>query len=400
MLILEILVIASLVAWLVLLLGRGFFWRIMPRLEAPASAGCARRPSVAAVIPARNEADILPSTLPSVLAQVYDGKLTVTLVDDRSEDGTSAVAEAAARANAAHQLTVLRGAALPAGWSGKVWALAQGVAQATQAYKPDYLWFTDADIAHAPWVLEALVDRAERDPRDLVSVMALLRADTWWDRLLIPAFVYFFAKLYPFRRVNDPRRRTAGAAGGCVLVRRSALERAGGLAAMRVALIDDCALGRLIQRSGGRLWLSFSRGVRSVRPYGTLSSVWDMVARSAYDQLRYSPLLLVGAVVGMLFLYALGPAACLGGLAATALGAPGGLALAGLGASVWLVMAASFMPMLRHHGVSRAHAPLLPLAGILYTAMTGSSAWRHARGRGGAWKGRTHNASGSPPAAP
>jgi len=266
---------ASLLAWIGLLVGRGLFWWPLPRLDSPEASlepeDWAGR-SVVAVIPARNEAQILPHTLPTVLTQDYRGPFRVVLVDDRSEDETASVARAAAEESSAEdRLTILRGEPLAAGWSGKVWAMQQGAAAASAAKAPEFLWFTDADIAHEPWVLSALVARAEVERLDLVSTMATLRVNSAWDRLLVPAFVYFFAKLYPFRFVGDPRRRTAGAAGGCILVRGSVLERAGGLAAVGSALIDDCALGRLIKRAGGRIWLGFSRGVRSVRGYGSLA---------------------------------------------------------------------------------------------------------------------------------
>jgi len=382
---------ASLLAWIGVLVGRGLFWWPSPRLEPPARGAKASDCSVVAVVPARNEAQILPHTLPTVLTQDYCGPFGVALVDDRSEDGTASAARAAAEELLAEdRLTVVVGAPLAAGWSGKVWAMHQGAAAASAADPPEFLWFTDADIAHEPWVLAALVDRAESDGLDLVSVMATLRVESAWDRLLIPAFVYFFAKLYPFRFVNSPRRRTAGAAGGCILVRGSVLDRAGGLAAIASALIDDCALGRLIKATGGRIWLGYSRGVRSVRRYGSLASVWGMVARSAYTQLGHSPLVLAGTILGMLFLYALAPVACAGGAIAAAFGVPGAFPLAAIGAATWGLMAASFVPMLRHHGVGWWTAPLLPVAGVLYTAMTVSSAWRHTRGRGGAWKGRTY----------
>lgn len=378
---------ASLLAWIGLLVGRGLFWWPSPRLQAKQKPAAAE-PSVVAVIPARDEADVLPRTLPTVLAQDYAGPFRVILVDDRSEDGTASAARLAADGSGrADCLTVLCGEPLPSGWSGKVWATHQGVAAAGGS---DLIWFTDADIAHDPWVLSALVDLAEGETFDLVSTMATLRIDSAWDRLLIPAFVYFFAKLYPFRFVGNPRWRTAGAAGGCILVRRSVLEQAGGIAAIRSALIDDCALGRLIKRAGGRTWLGYSKGVHSCRGYGSLRSVWDMVARSAYTQLGHSPLTLVGTILGMLFLYALAPAACLGAAIATGLGVPGVGIVAFLGGAAWALMATSFVPMLRHHRAGWWMAPLLPLAGVLYTAMTVSSAWRHARGRGGAWKGRTY----------
>ena len=402
------LVSACSLAWIGLLIGRGLFWRVSPRLE-PTDGAIASCSPVAAVIPARDEADILPETLPTVLAQDYRGPFHAIVVDDRSEDGTAEVAVATAEEHSAvDRVQVVTGEPLPAGWRGKVWAMHQGVQAAARigtaertaeavlapAQPPvgqaEFIWFTDADIAHDEWVLRALVDRAEEDGLDLVSTMARLRVESCWDRLLIPAFVYFFAKLYPFRLVGNPKRRTAGAAGGCVLVRREALERAGGIASIRSALIDDCALGRVIQRSGGRLWLGFSHGVRSIRGYGSLASVWEMVARSAYAQLGHSPLLLAGTVVGMLFLYLLPPCACVGGAVALAVGVPGAVWLVAIGGMTWTAMALSFLPIVRHHGVSPWVCRLLPVAGALYTAMTISSAWRHARGRGGAWKGRTY----------
>lgn len=387
---------ASLAAWIGLLVGRGFFWWPSPRLEPPAPGENPPERAVVAVVPARNEAEILPRTLPTVLEQKRSGPFRVVLVDDRSEDGTAPAARAAAETvSAGDRLEVVDGGPLPAGWSGKVRAMDRGVEAASagarpQAERPDFLWFTDADVAHEPWVLGALVAKAEAESLDLVSVMATLRVDSAWDRLLVPAFVYFFAKLYPFRFVGDPSRRNAGAAGGCVLIRRRALERAGGLEKIRSALIDDCALGRLIKRTGGRIWLGYSRGVRSVRGHGSLESVWEMVARSAYTQLGHSPLNLAGTILGMLFLYALAPVACMAGGIAGALGVAGAIPLLALGGAAWALMAASFVPLLRHHGVGWAVAPLLPVAGVLYTAMAVSSAWRHWRGRGGAWKGRTY----------
>lgn len=383
---------ASMLAWIVLLVGRGGFWRPTPRLESTDSRTDSA-PSVVAVVPARNEAEVLPVTLATVLAQTYEGPFRVVLVDDRSDDGTAATARGVAETTPnLDRLSILSGEPLPEGWAGKLWSMQQGLthACATEQGRPSYLWFTDADIEHDSWVLSSLVDLAEGDGFDLVSVMAKLRADTFCDRLLIPAFVYFFAKLYPFRFVNSSRHRTAAAAGGCVLVRRAALERAGGLEAIRSALIDDCALARRIKQAG-RIWLGFSRGVRSVRGYGRLSEVWRMVARSAYTQLGHSALVLIGTIAGMLLLYALPPLACLGGAIAAGFDVSGTLPVVLLGGSAWGLMSASFVPILRHHDVGARIAPLLPVAGVLYTAMTISSAWCHARGYGGAWKGRTYS---------
>ena len=403
MLIAAIVAGASLAAWIVLVAFRGGFWRVAPTL--PHDAARAREanrslPAVTAVVPARNESAILPETLPTVLGQTYPGPFRVVLVDDRSSDGTAEVARRLAAASGnADRVVVLRGARLPNGWVGKVWAMAQGVGH-DPASAADYLWFTDADIAHDPDILDRLVALAEGGRTgcrlDLVSIMARLRVDSIWDRLLIPAFVYFFAKLYPFRWVCDPRRRTAGAAGGCMLVRRGALERAGGLERIRSALIDDCAFGRLLKRNGSAIWLGYARGVWSVRRYGTIASIWKMVARSAYDQLRYSPVLLLGTVLGMLFLYLLPPTATIGGLISAVLGGGGTLAwlTAGLAAAAWTSMSLTFIPLLRHHEAGIGHARALPLAGLLYTAMTVTSAWRHVTGRGTIWRATPDDGSG------
>lgn len=380
----------SLAIWIVLLAGRGGFWLAKPQLH-PVQQPVEKQKdiSVVAVIPARNEEDVLGETLPTVLSQDFPGRFRVILVDDRSEDRTAAIAQQAAeQCGFAHRLTVLTGTPLPEGWAGKVWAMNQGVQAAAGA--EDFLWFTDADIAHGPGVLQALVQKAVTEDLDLVSVMAQLRMVSRWDRLLIPAFVYFFAKLYPFRFVNNPKLRTSGAAGGCILVRRKALEDAGGIAAIRSALIDDCALGKLIKRHGGRVWLGFAHAVRSVRIYGTLQSVWDMVARSAFHQLNYSIIKLLGTVIGMLLVYAAPPVVTFIGIATFVAGISGGLGLAALGAVTWALMALSFVPILRHQQAPLWQARLLPVAGILYTAMTISSALRHATGRGGMWKGRPY----------
>ena len=296
---------AAAVAWLYLVAAHGGYWRTSQRLPRVSSEPDAW-PDVVAVVPARNEAEMLPVTLPALLGQDYPGALTVIVVDDGSSDGTSEVAARIA-AGAARPLRVISGAPPPDGerWAGKVWAMAQGLRAAGPGH---YVVFTDADIAWAAHTLRRLVAAAEGDDRDLVSQMALLRTATGWERVVVPAFVYFFAQLYPFRRVNVPGSRTAAAAGGCMLIRRGALEAAGGLAPIRGALIDDVAMGRLIKGQRGRCWLGVTREVVSVRPYPRLASLWQMVARSAYTQLRYSPVVLAGTLTGLLFLYALPPA--------------------------------------------------------------------------------------------
>ena len=258
-----------------------------------------------------------------------------------------------------------------------------------------YVLFTDADIAWEPGALRALVAAAEGDDRDLVSQMALLRTGNGWERVVVPAFVYFFAQLYPFRRVNKPGSRTAAAAGGCMLVRRGALERSGGVAPIRGALIDDVAIGRMIKDQRGRCWLGLSRQVVSVRPYPGLASLWQIVARSAYTQLNYSPLLLAGTIIGLLFSYVLPPAAAITGLALLAAGpgtAPTGAAAlaAGAGLAGWALMSLSYLPMLRLYRLSPLRAPGLPLIALLYAAMTADSARRHYAGQGAQWRGRTN----------
>jgi hopene-associated glycosyltransferase HpnB len=256
---------------------------------------------------------------------------------------------------------------------------------------PDYVLFTDADIAWAPAALRDLVKGAEADDRALVSQMALLRAETSWERVIVPAFVYFFAQLYPFRRVNDPRSGTAAAAGGCMLVRTSALERAGGLAPLKGALIDDVALGTLLKRHGNRTWLGLTTDIRSARPYPSLASLWHMIARSAYVQLRYNPLLLAGTIIGLLLLYVAPPAGVLAALIGAAAGDAGlPVALAGIaGLAGWALMTASYVPMLRLYRLSPFRAPALPLIAVLYAAMTADSARRHYSGRAVSWRGRS-----------
>jgi hopene-associated glycosyltransferase HpnB len=381
---------AAALAWVYLVAAHGGFWRTSQRLP-PVTAEPPAWPDVVAVVPARNEAEMLPVTLPALLGQEYPGALAVLVVDDGSTDGTGAVAERIAASLPGNRtLRVIPGVPPPAGerWAGKVWAMAQGL---RAAGTPGYVLFTDADIAwEGPGTLRRLVAAAEGDDRDLVSQMALLRAATGWERVVVPAFVYFFAQLYPFRRVNVPGSRTAAAAGGCLLIRRAVLDRAGGVAAIRGALIDDVAMGRLIKGQRGRTWLGVTREVVSVRPYPGLASLWQMVARSAYTQLRYSPALLAGTLLGLLFLYALPPAGAIAGLAA--LGAGGGRPAAftfGAGLAGWALMSLSFLPLLRLYRLSPLRAPGLPLIALLYAAMTADSARRHYAGLGAQWRGRT-----------
>ncbi len=360
----------ALAAWLYLFLGRGFFWETGERDDAALPPPIVW-PSVTAIVPARDEVDVIAGSLASLLAQDYPGPFRVILVDDQSTDGTPSVA----RALNNEKLEIVTGAARPAGWTGKLWAVAQGVARAGQA--SDYLWLTDADIAHAPDNLRQLVARAERDRLVLVSLMAKLSCVTLAERLLIPAFVFFFAMLFPFAWVNDPKRKTAAAAGGCMLVKREALEKAGGIDSIRGEIIDDCALARRM-KAQGPIWLGLTERSVSLRPYETIGEIRRMVARSAYAQLSYSPLLLAGTVVGMALVYTIAPLA--------ALFAHGSAQMAGIAA--WVLMALGFVPMLRFYRLSALWSIALPLIGIFYTAFTFDSAIQFWLGRGGMWKGR------------
>jgi hopene-associated glycosyltransferase HpnB len=376
--------------------GHGGFWRTGHRLPAVAAGPAPGAwPDVVAVVPARNEADILPETLPTLLAQDYPGSFRVILVDDGSDDGTGKLAAelgAKAVANGGATLAVLPGQPRPDGWAGKVWAMSQGFTTLERENSEDsddgYVLFTDADIAWTPGALRRLVAAAEGDDRQLLSQMVLLRTAAGWEKVVVPAFVYFFAQLYPFRRASDPRSKTAAGAGGCQLIRCSALAKAGCLEPVRGALIDDVSLATLLKRDGNRCWLGLTTEITSARRYPRLADLWQMIARSAYDQLRYSPLLLAGTIVGLLLLYAAPPAGALAGLIAAAAGAAGpGVALAGFaGLAGWALMTASYVPMLRLYRLSVLRAPSLPLIAILYAAMTADSARRHYAGRAVAWR--------------
>jgi hopene-associated glycosyltransferase HpnB len=365
----------ALAAWVYLLFFRGFFWLMLERDDRNLPPEPAVWPAVAAVVPARNEADVIDRSIGSLLAQDYPGDLRLILVDDNSDDGTG---EVAAASNAApSRLTVITGQPLARGWTGKLWAVSQGV-EAASATAPTYLWITDADIAHEPQTLRRLVARAEAGKLTLVSLMARLQTGTWAERLLIPAFVFFFDMLFPFPLVNDPRNRLAAAAGGCMLVRREALEAAGGIASIRGEIIDDCALGVRL-KAQGPIWLGLTRASVSLRPYGSLGDIGRMVSRSAYAQLGYSPLLLAGTLVGMALVY----------LAAPVLATIGPGASRWVGLAVWALMAAAFQPMLRYYRLSPLWGLALPLIGALYTLFTVQSAIDVWRGKGGMWKGRS-----------
>jgi hopene-associated glycosyltransferase HpnB len=369
-------------AWLYLVLGRGGFWRGRERdsaLARPGDEGIAAWPRVIAIIPARDEAACIGTTIRSLLRQDYPGPLAIILVDDGSADETAEVARrAGVETGAADRLTIVSGTDLPPGWTGKLWAMRQGVTEAENGPKPpDFLWFSDADIAYAPGVLRRLVAGAVARGTVLTSLMVKLRCESAAERLLIPAFVFFFQKLYPFAFVNDRGRRTAAAAGGCMLVRRAALAKAGGLEAIRGALIDDCALGALMKRQGP-IWLGLTEDAQSLRAYPGISDIRRMVARSAYAELDYSPARLAGAVAGMTLVYLTPPL-----LTVFATGAA-----QALGAAAWALMALAYQPTLHLYRLNPLWGLALPAIAAIYTGFTVDSAVQHWQGRGGAWKGR------------
>ena len=378
-LLLHLLAVVSLVIWLGLWLAHAGFWRVDRGHVPPPPPFW---PPVTAVIPARNEEAVIGETLRSLWAQGYPGRLRIVVVDDHSDDATAATAMAAAeKSGHAADLTVLSAEALPPGWAGKVWAMEQGRTRGLRGDDAPYILLTDADVSHGAGSLAELVSRAEAGSIDLTSFMIRLRCVSPAERLMIPAFVFFFQLLYPFRRVNDPTHPLAGAAGGMMLLRRTALERIGGLVCIRKELIDDCSLAREVKRGGHRLWLGLSDNCESTRGYGTLGEIVRMIARTAYTQLGYSPLALAGCVLG---------------LALTFLAPPMLTVLArgwdqALGGTAWLVMALLYLPMLRFYHRSPMWAPLLPVTALLYLWATMASAYRHHRGLGGQWKGRTQS---------
>jgi hopene-associated glycosyltransferase HpnB len=371
--------------WLYLLLARGGFWRVARALPPRSSPGAiAVRPTgrrVVAVVPARDEAEGIGRAVGSLLAQDLAPPLEVIVVDDGSTDGTTAAAmSAAAGAGASERLTVLRGAPPAPGWTGKLWAMSQGVAAAGER-SPDFLLFTDADIEYAPGDVAALADMAEARRLDLVSQMVRLSTATFAERCLIPAFVFFFLKLYPPAWIASPRSKVAGAAGGCMLIRPAALARAGGLAAIRGRIIDDCALAHAVKSSGGRIWLGLARQTRSLRVYGSFAEIGAMISRTAFNQLRHSYLLLAGTLLGLLATYLAPPLLLLARR-------PEAMALGG---AAWLLMTLCYLPMIRFYRVSTGYALLLPAVALFYAGATVHSAVQYAAGRGGKWKGRAQD---------
>jgi len=374
----------SLVAWLYLWLFRGGFWRADQRLEAIELG--ANAPGVMVIIPARDEADVITESLTSLLKQDYPGPLSIFLVDDNSSDDTAAIGKIAAeKVDMSNSLTLISGASLPPGWVGKMWAVQQGLDVAmSKDQSSEYIFFTDADIHHSESNLRQLVAKANSDQLDMVSLMVKLKCVSFWDWLLIPAFVFFFQKLFPFSIVNKPDSRLAAAAGGCMLIRRTALDKIGGVVSLKSAIIDDCALARALKNSGP-IWLGLSEDTESIRAYNQLGTIWQMVTRSAFEQLSNSFIMLCITVIGMMLIYLAPPAMMQLSLLWDAT-IP--MLMAG---AAWALMAFLSTPTFRLYGLSPVYGLLLPIAGLLYLLMTIDSARRYWLRKGGYWKGRTYS---------
>ena len=375
-----ILALIGVVAWLYLLFAHGGFWRVS-QLRAAVPPTRAVDGIIAVVIPARDEAPVIGATVQSLLLQSGSSDIQVILVDDHSSDDTAEAARSAAEACGRPQaLEVIAAQNLPVGWTGKLWALQQGIARATEL-APKYLLLTDADIKHSSENVATLVAIAEAGSYDLASFAVKLHCSSFAEKLLIPAFVFFFFMLYPPRWIRDSRRRTAGAAGGCMLVNPAALENAGGIAAIRGQIIDDCALARAIKRSGGRIWLGITPDTHSMRAYGSFAEIERMIARTAFNQLQHLAILLLGTILGLALIY-VAPAALL---------LSGDSALALMGALGWLLMTIAYLPMIRFYGLGRLWALSLPFSAVFYMFATVHSAAKYWSGRGGEWKGRTQD---------
>jgi len=362
--------------WVYLLVARGYFWRVSEDNLGPKRLE--DWPRVVAIVPARNEALTISQAVSSLAKQNYPGQFSIIVVDDHSEDGTAALAQQAANESGASQRVKIHVASpLAPGWTGKLWALNEGI-QSAANYSAEFFWFTDADIEHAPDTLQRLVSRAEKESLDLVSLMVLLQAKTLPERLLIPPFLYFFLMLYPPRWIADPNASTAGAAGGCILLRRNVLAPIGGMASIRGEVIDDCALARAVKRRGGNIWMGLTRASVSLRSYGTFAEIRDLIARTAFTQLHYSFLLLIVTLIGLFATY------LLPWIAFFILDDPGWL----LASTAISIMTATYGATVRFYGLPWLWALTLPFAAVFYGYATFFSALRYWLGRGANWKGR------------
>jgi hopene-associated glycosyltransferase HpnB len=372
--------ILSILIWLYLLLARGGFWRVGLHFSQSVHQQTAYR--IAVVVPARNEAEAIEQSIRSILEQRGSNLIHVFLVDDGSNDGTADLAlRAAAQANRSSALTVIPGSPLPLGWAGKLWAVQQGIDEARN-FNPDFFLLTDADILHDPGNIGRLAAIAESGPYDLASFMVKLHCRTLAEKFLIPAFVFFFFKLYPPRWISDPSHKTAGAAGGAILIRAAALERTGGIAAIRGEIIDDCALAREVKGSGGRVWLGLTDAGQSLRAYNTFAEIEGMIARTAFNQLGHSAWMLILAIAGLTVVYLLPPILLLSSHHPLPIG---------LAAVSCLLMTLAYLPMIRFYRLSPFWALALPFASIFYMAATLHSAVKFWAGRGGEWKGRVQD---------
>ena len=369
--------------WIYLLVGRGHFWRV--REDYLDLKLLEKWPRIVVIVPARNEAQTISSSIASLANQDYPGEFSVIVVDDHSEDGTAALAQQAAKqSGASHRVRIHSASQLAAGWTGKLWALNEGI-QVAANQSVEFFWFTDADIEHAPDTLCRLVFRAQRNALDLASLMVLLRAKTFPERLLIPPFLYFFLMLYPPPWTANPAARTAGAAGGCILLRCTLLDRIGGIAAIRNEVIDDCALARAVKRSGGKIWMGLTRASVSLRSYATFAEIRDLIARTAFTQLHYSFLLLLATLAGLIVTY------LLAWIFFFTLDDPGWF----LASTAISMMTATYSATVRFYGLPWLWALTLPFAAIFYGYATFLSAVRYWLGRGGQWKGRAQTQGGN-----
>src|SRR5664280_1032690 len=366
--------------WIYLILAHGRFWMVQ-RLGAREAPLSAIPGPIAVVIPARNEADVIGDAVRSLLQQSCAGAIHIFLVDDNSSDGTAEAArEAAANSSHPDALTVIRGQSLPDGWTGKLWAMQQGIEQALRLH-PQFLLLTDADVQHSPENVATLVSVAESRGYDLASFMVKLHCRSLPEKLLVPAFVFFFFMLYPPEWIRNPLRKMAGAAGGCVLIRPEALARAGGVEAIRGQIIDDCTLARMVKRSGGKVWLGVTPDTNSLRAYRSFGEIERMIARTAFNQLQHSVWLLAGAIAGLALAYLLPIALLLIGSSVPI----------ALGAAAWLLMFGAYLPMVRFYGLSPLWALTLPFSAAFYMAATVHSALNYWSGLGGHWKGRAQD---------